>query len=39
MQFLKALETVASYQFDGKHLELRTATDALAVMLTTNTLP
>ena len=39
MQFLKALETVATYQFDGKHLELRTATNALAVMLTTNTLP
>jgi heat shock protein HslJ len=38
-QFLKALETVATYQFDGNRLELRTATNALAVMLTANTLP
>ncbi len=38
-QFLKALETVATYQFDGNRLELRTATNALALMLTANTLP
>lgn len=32
-QFLKALATVATYQVDGKKLELRTADNALAVML------
>lgn len=32
-QFMKALATVASFQFDGKGLSLRTADDALAVML------
>jgi heat shock protein HslJ len=32
-QFLKALATVSTYQFDGKKLELRTADGALAVML------
>ncbi|MCX7097899.1 MAG: META domain-containing protein [Methylococcales bacterium] len=32
-QFLKALATVATYQLDGKRLQLRTATDALAVSL------
>lgn len=31
--FLKALETAANYRFDGKRLELRTDTNALAVML------
>jgi heat shock protein HslJ len=31
--FLKALATVATYQIDGKRLELRTADGALAVML------
>jgi heat shock protein HslJ len=31
--FLKALATVATYQVDGKQLELRTADGALAVML------
>ncbi|MDP3007885.1 MAG: META domain-containing protein [Methylococcales bacterium] len=31
--FLKALATVATYQVDGKRLELRTADGALAVML------
>ncbi len=38
--FLKALETAANYRFDGKRLELRTDTNALAVMLVTaDTLP
>lgn len=32
-QFLNALATVATYRFDGKRLELRTADGALAVML------
>lgn len=31
--FLKALATVATYQIDGKRLELRTADNALAVVL------
>jgi heat shock protein HslJ len=31
--FLQALVTVASYQFESNHLELRTADNALAVML------
>jgi heat shock protein HslJ len=35
-QFLQALATVSSYQFDGKKLELRTADNALAVMLVTS---
>jgi heat shock protein HslJ len=32
-QFLKALETVASARQEGDRLELRTATDAMAVNL------
>jgi heat shock protein HslJ len=33
MQFLAALKTTATYQIDGKRLELRTAEGALAIML------
>jgi heat shock protein HslJ len=38
-QFLQALVTAASYQFEGKRLELRTADNALAVMFTANSPP
>ncbi|MDD1615978.1 MAG: heat shock protein [Methylococcaceae bacterium NSP1-2] len=34
-QFLHALTTASTYQFDGNRLELRTADNALAVMLVT----